>query len=106
MVGVVDLERSDLLWRREDVHLALDPAAGPLHLGVAGVADQDDLAPLVLVANRLAVDLGDQGARRVDHFQVAARCCVDPGVGDSVGAEHRDRPFRNLLEGGDEARAE
>src|SRR5256885_3740454 len=35
---------------RDEVHLAVDPAHGAFDLGVAGVADQDDLASLGSVA--------------------------------------------------------
>ena len=49
----------------------VDPAHRALDLGMAGMADQDDLAALVGVALALDMHLGDQRAGRVDHRQAA-----------------------------------
>jgi len=41
------------------------------HLGMAGMADQDQRAARLGVAAALDMDLGDERAGRVEHWQVA-----------------------------------
>ncbi len=87
------------------MHRARDAATGALHLGVASVADEDHLALLLRVADRLAVHLRHEGAGRVDHAQVPRATLGDDGVGDAVRAEDRQSALRHLRELAHEHRA-
>ena len=62
-----------------------------LDLLVAGVADQHDRVALGGELDRLAVDLGDQRARRVDRPQRAPLGVGVDGRRDAVGGEDGDR---------------
>ena len=53
------------------MHRPGDLAHRAFDLGMAGMADQDDLAALVGIALALDMDLGDQRAGRVDDRQPA-----------------------------------
>src|SRR5258708_18561117 len=77
---------------------AADAAHRALDLGVAGMADQDDLAALIGVALPLAVDLGDQRAGRVDDGEAAVLGRRLDRAGDAVRAEDRDAAGRDLVE--------
>ena len=72
LVGIGDV-RAARPPRRCEIRctLAGDLADRALDLGVAGMADQDDLAALGGVALALVVHLGDQRAGGVDHRQAA-----------------------------------
>ena len=72
---------------------------------MALVADQDDLVAILGVALAFLVHLGNQGAGRVEHRQVAAVGVVLDLLGHAMGAEHRDRALRDLVHLLDEARA-
>ena len=78
----------------------------PLDLGVALVADHDELVAFAGAASDLDVDLRDQRASRVEDLEAAPR-----GVGcahrlaDAVRAEHHRRARRHLVELLDEDRA-
>ena len=68
----------------------------PDHLGVAGVADQQDGAAGPVVALDLAVDLGDQGAGGVGEQQPAPARLGRHALGHAVGGEH-DQPVLGHL---------
>jgi hypothetical protein len=75
-----------------------------LDLFVPGVADQDDVPALVAEAHGLAVDLGDEGAGRVDGLQLAVGRTLHDGRRDAVRAEDDVRPLGNLVDLVDEDR--
>ena len=87
------------------MHLGRDLADRALHLGVAGMADQDDLAALGGVAAALVVHLGDQRAGGVDHRQAALGGQLLDPLGDAVGGEDGHRAGRDLVQFVDEHRA-
>ena len=87
------------------MHLGRNLADRAFDLGVAGVADQDDLAALGGVAAALVVHLGDQRAGRVDHRQVALGGQLLDPLGHAVGGEDRHRAGRDLVQFVDEHRA-
>ena len=95
----------DLLGLRDQMHLAGDPAHRAFDLGMAGMADQDDLAALIGVALALDMHLGDQRAGRVDDRQAALAGARLDRAGDAVRAEDRDRARRDLVDLVDKARA-
>ena len=57
-------------------------------LGMAGMADQEDVAAEPVVAHRLLVDLGDQRTGRVEIEQLAHACVLGNRFGDAVSREH------------------
>ena len=65
-LGVGELEPVDVPGRGDEVDAPVDVADRALDLGVAGVADQHDLAALPGVAPPLDVDLADERAGGVD----------------------------------------
>ncbi len=80
--------------RRDLPHRAFD-------LGVAGMADQDQLAALADIALALVVHLGDQRAGGVEHRQAARAGLLLDALGDAVRGEHRHgirRYLRELLD--------
>ena len=83
----------------ELAHRALD-------LGVALVADQDDVEPFARVARNLHVHLGDERTGRVEHAQAAAPCLGLHGLRNAVRAEDHGRAVRDLVEFLDEHGAE
>ena len=119
--GVVDAERrlgdegelgrvahgevGDFLGAGDEMDLAVDPPHGAFDLGMPGMADEDDLAPLIGIALPLAVHLGDQRAGGVDHRQVAPGGGVLDRAGDAMGAEDGDAARGDLVEFVDEMRA-
>jgi hypothetical protein len=64
---------------------------------VAGVADEDDRVALGGELDRLAVDLGDQRAGRVDGLQLAPRRVGVHRRRDAVGGEDGDRTPRDRV---------
>src|SRR3981081_1312816 len=95
LVGRGSFEPGALLGPRDQVHPAGDPAHRAFDLGVAGMADQDDLAPLIGIALPLDMHLGDQRAGGVDNRQAALAGPPLDLAGHSMGAEDRDRARRN-----------
>ena len=89
----------------KQVNRRVDLADGPLHLRMAGVADQDHGAALAHIALGLGVDLGDQGAGGVQHRQPPRRRRPHHRLGHPVGAEHRVGAVGNLADLLDEDRA-
>ncbi len=74
-----------------------DLADGALHLGMAGMADQYDRAPLLGIAPALNMDLGDERAGGVEHRQTARGGLLFDRLGYPVGAEDGARARRNLV---------
>ena len=104
LLGVAHLQPRHVLDGLHQVHLAGDLADRALDLGVAGMADQDDLAPANRVAPAFGMNLGDQRAGGVDHRQPAlGRLLLHP-FRHAVGAEHRHRAGRDFVELVDEHR--
>src|SRR4029077_4925628 len=58
--GIAHLKAGDLLRLGDEMNLAVDPAHCSFDLGMPGVADENDLAPLIGVALSFSVHLGDQ----------------------------------------------
>src|SRR5262249_30296037 len=76
------------------------------NFGMAGVADEYDLAAAPIMNLSLAMHLGHQWTSRVDREQVAARRLLGDGAGDAVrGEDHRRVVIRDLAEFLDEDRA-
>ena len=81
--------------KRCDIGLVLDQRNGAFrqlphradHLGVAGMADQEDMAAEALVAHRLLVDLGDQRTGRVEIEEVARLGVGGDGFRHAMGGE-------------------
>ena len=88
-VGVGDLERVDVGLGLDEHDVLGRLAHRALDLLVAGVADEDDRVALGGELHRLAVDLGDQRAGRVDRAQAAALGVGVDGRRDAVGARRR-----------------
>ncbi len=103
--GSATSSRGDLLGGRDQMHAAVDPPHRAVDLGMAGMADQDDLAALIGVALALDMDLGDERAGRVDHRQPALGGPLLDRAGDAVGAEDRDAARRDLVDLVDEMRS-
>ena len=80
------------------MHLGRHLADRALDLGVAGVADQHDLAALGGVAAALVVHLGDQRAGGVDHRQLPVGGQLLDALGDAMGGEDRHRAGRDLVQ--------
>ena len=87
------------------MHLGRNLADRALDLGVAGMADQDDLAALRGVATALVVHLRHQRTGGVDHRQVPLGGELLDPLGDAVGGEDGHRAGRDLVELIDEHRA-
>jgi hypothetical protein len=70
-----------------------------LHLRMAGMADQHDLAAAAVVEDGLLVHLGDERADRVEEEQIAGGGALADVLRNTVGGED-DRPARigNLVE--------
>ena len=74
-------------------------AHGADHLGVAGMADQHDLAAPAEMDLGLAMDLGDQRAGGVEMEQVPQARRLRHRLGDAMGGEHhRLVGVRNLVQ--------
>jgi hypothetical protein len=71
---------------------------GADHLGMAGMADQHDGAPRLVVPLGFAMDLGDQRAGSVDEHQVAARGLRRHRFRHAVRREHHGAVVRHLVE--------
>src|SRR5229473_2595288 len=102
---VADLEPRHFLGARDEMDLAIDAAHRALDLGMAGMADQDDLAALRGIALALAVHLGDERAGGIDHRQRAALGGLLDGARNAMGAEDGDAAGWDLVEFIDEMRA-
>ncbi len=87
------------------MHLAVDLAKRTFHLGVAGMADEDERAPLLDVAAALDVDLADQRAGRIDHRQAALFGIHLHRAADTVRGEDGDGAGGNFVQLLDEHRA-
>ena len=74
------------------------------HLGMAGMADEQDMAAALDQPLGLAVDLGDERAGRVEIVEAALlRHCRDR-LGDAVRGEDDGDAVRDMVELGDEHR--
>ena len=87
------------------MHLGRHLADRALDLGMAGMADQHDLAVLASVAAAFVMHLGDQRAGGVDHRQTALGGRLLDPLGDAVGGEDGHRAGRDLVQFVDEHRA-
>ena len=77
----------------------------PSTSGMAGVADEDDLALLAFVVLSFLVHLGDERTGGVDDRQTAFLGLVLHRLRDTVGAEHGDGVVGDLVQFLDEDRA-
>src|SRR5579875_405998 len=80
------------------MHAAIDPAHRPLDFGVAGMADQDDLAALPGIALAFDMHLRDERTGRIDDREPALGRALLDGAGDPMGAEDRDIAGRHLVD--------
>ena len=81
-------------------------ADGADHLGMTGVADQDDRAAALVMNESLAVDLGHERAGRINGEEIALAGHLGNRLRHAVGREdHRRRSGGNLIEVVDEYRA-
>ena len=96
VVGIVDLERVDLVDRLDQDDAVGRLARGPLDLLVALVADHDDRVAVGGELAGLDVDLGDQRAGRVDRAQAARGGVLVDRRGDAVGGEDDHLALRDL----------
>ena len=104
LVGV-EVELLDVAFVLHQEHRPRNLAHRAFDLRVAGVPDQDQRAPLRDVALALVMHLGDQRTRRIEYRQIAPGGLALDLFRHAVGAEHRHRSRRNLLEAFDESRA-
>ena len=95
-LGVRELEPVDVPGRGDEVDAPVRVADRALDLGVAGVADQHDLAAFPGVPPALDVDLADERAGGVDDLEPAALRLLDHAPGDPVGAEDHDPAGRHV----------
>ena len=105
LVRVGDLQAGHLLGARDQMHPPGDAAHRAFDLGMAGMADQDDLAPLIGIALALDMDLRDQRAGRVDDRQPALAGAPLDLARHAVRAEDRHRARRHLVDLVDKAGA-
>ena len=100
---VRQLEAGDVLDRRNEVNGSADLSLGPLHLGMPGMADQDQRRGR---APRSACP-GDGPSTPADRWRPApagrAPRLVDDRLGHAMGAEDRDGAVRDLVQLLDEA---
>ena len=96
VVGIVELERVDVLDRLDQDDVLRGLAGRPLDLLMALVPDQDDRVALLGELARLDVDLGHQRAGGVDRAQAARRRVRVHARGDAVGREDDQRPLGDL----------
>ena len=96
-VGIGDLERVDVVLGLDQDDVLGRLAHRALDLLVAAVADEDDRVALLGELDRLAVDLGDQRAGRVDRVQAAAGGVRVDGRRDAVGGEDGDGALRDAV---------
>ena len=72
------------------------------HLGVAGMADEDDVPSALVLSLCFVVHLEDQRAGRVDKQHVAVLRRVDDRAGDAVGRQDDWPVLGNIVQFGDE----
>lgn len=70
------------------MYWTLDRPLGALDFFVSGVTDNDDVISLVTVTLRLQMNLGYQGASRVDNPKARSLRMFDDGGRNAVGAEY------------------
>ena len=104
VVGIGRLKPCDIVHGLDQGRRALGQLAhGADDLGMAGMADEDDVAAALVVDLRLAVHLGHQRAGGVDGEEVAGVGRRRHRFGDPVGREdHRSVGFGHLIELADE----
>ena len=104
---VADLHRVDVLGMLDQDDRAFRQLAeGADDLGMAGMADEQDLTAALEVDLRLAVHLGDQRARRIDRVELAPSGLGRDRLRHAVrGEDHRLVGIRHLGELLDEDRA-
>ena len=106
LVGIGHRERLGLGDGLDQEHRARRHLAhGADHLGMAGMADQQHGAAVLVMPLDLAVDLGDQRAGGVGEDQLAAAGLGRHRLGHAVRREHHQRVVRHLVELLDEHRA-
>ena len=86
------------------MHRTGDAPHGALDLRMAGMADQDDVVIPLGIALAFLVYLADQGTGGVYDLQAALVGVMLDLLGDAMGAENRDRAFRDLVHLFDETR--
>ncbi len=105
LLRVDDVEALDVRDRLDEMHAAVALAHRALDLGVAGVADHHDLAPLLAHLRDLDVDLRHQRTGRVEHGEPPRHGVGLHGLRHAVRREHDGRAARHLVELVDEHRA-
>src|SRR5215469_4301517 len=100
-----NVEPLDVSLGLDQSHRLGDLAHRALDFGVAGMADEYEAAALCDIALALIVHLGDQGAGRIEHRQIARGGLLLDALGHAVRAEDRHRVGRHFGEVLDKARA-
>ena len=73
-------------------------------LGMAAMADQEDMAARASMADRLAMHFGDQRTGGVQHIEPAARGLAPHRLGNAMGGENDNAVGRHLCQLLDEHR--
>ena len=93
-VRICRVQRGDILERFHQGHLAfLDLAESADHLGVIGVAHENDMAACFGLPFRLTMDLGYQGTGRIEIFQTT----LFGFMGNSLGHAVRRKNDRHAI---------
>src|SRR5262245_3977306 len=66
------------------------------HFGMAGMADQNEIISLRIVAVDLVMDFDDQRTGGIDHMQPPTICFVPHRFGNPMSTEDHDRSFRHF----------
>ncbi len=104
-LGILDFDGARLAHAADQHHLARRDAQRALHFLVAGVADEDHGATLVVVFLDFEMDLGDERAGGVDNAQSAILGAIPFAGRDPMSAEDHALAGGNLVEALDKNRA-
>ena len=105
LVGVADLDVGDVVGALDEGDVLGRLAGGADDLLVPLVTDEQDVEVVVGEADRLAVDLGDQRAGRIDRLEAEGLGLLVDDRGDAVGGKHDGRALGHLVGLLDEDRA-
>ena len=104
-IAILDCDSARLRDAADQHHFAGRDAEGALHFLVAGMANQDNGAALVVVLFDFEMDLGDERAGGVDNPQFAILGAVPFAGRDAMSAENDALAGGHLVEALDKNRA-